>query len=101
MGWAVTWTRCRGGLVLFSDEVDPKCAEPETEFLWILAHVEPGSDIGKPSLLIKGPPTKTRTIISQLFPTKPLIAGVLPDLSGSVNALKLMERELAFRFASR
>ena len=39
MGSAIASARCRGGLVLFSDEVDPKCAESQTDFLWILAHL--------------------------------------------------------------
>ena len=99
MGSAVIWARCRGGPVLFSDEVDPKCAESETDFLWILAHVlNQALILENRQLLSKGPPTKTTTTISQLVPTKPLIAGIVPDLSGS---LKVMERELAFGFASR
>jgi hypothetical protein len=87
MGSAVTSARCRGGLVLFSDEVDPKCAESETDFLWILAHLwNQALILENRQLLSKGPPTKTRTTISQLFPTKPLIAGIVPDLFGSVHA---------------
>jgi hypothetical protein len=84
VGSAVTTSRCRGGLVLFSDEIDPDCVELET--LDFGPPVQPGFDLGKPSALSKGAPTKTTTIISQLFPTKPLIAGLLPDLSGSANA---------------
>jgi hypothetical protein len=46
------------------------------EFALDFGHLfQPGFDIGKPSALSKGPPTKTTTSISQLFPTKPLIAG--------------------------
>ena len=87
MGSAIASTRCQGGLVLFSDEVDRKCAESETDFsLDFGPPVEPGSELENRQPLSKGPPTKTTTTISQLFPTKPLIAGIVPDLSGSVNA---------------
>jgi hypothetical protein len=39
VGSAVTTSRCRGGLVLFSDEIDPECVELEMDLLWILAHL--------------------------------------------------------------
>jgi hypothetical protein len=64
-----------------------ECAESETDFLWILAHLlNQALILENRQLLSKGPPIKTTTRISQLFPTKPLIAGLLPDLSGSANA---------------
>jgi hypothetical protein len=61
--------------------------------------VEPGFDIGKPSAFEQRTSNQNNNKSAQLFPTKPLIAGLLPDLSGSVHSLKEDSGAASVRFA--